>query len=77
MRHRSDDYRHSAPFEAVMKYLGLVMSLVYVVVGIAVAWKAKEVLSIPPRLAVILGSVMILYGLFRGYGVYRKYFKHE
>lgn len=76
MRPRPDGYKPAAPFETAMKLLGLTMAVVYVLLGIAVAWRADEMFSIPPSYTLLLGVIMIAYGLFRGYGVYRRYFKH-
>ncbi|AYB32918.1 hypothetical protein D4L85_21080 [Chryseolinea soli] len=76
MRPRPDDYRSAAPFETAMKLLGMTMAVVYVALGVAVAWRADKMFNIPPSYTLLLGSIMIAYGLFRGYGVYRKYFKH-
>jgi hypothetical protein len=58
-----------------MKLLGLTMAVVYVLLGVAVAWRADQMFRIPPSYTLPLGVIMIVYGLFRGYGVYRKYFK--
>lgn len=76
MRTRPDDYRSAAPFETAMKFLGITMAVVYVALGVAVAWRADKLLDLSPSYTLLLGTIMIVYGLFRGYGVYRKYFKH-
>lgn len=76
MRPRPDDYKSAAPFETAMKLLGITMAVVYVALGVAVAWRADKLLDLSPSYTLLLGTIMIVYGLFRGYGVYRRYFKH-
>ena len=61
-------------FDAVMKYMVLVMASLYLVVGVAIIWKSPEFLSIPKRVANPLGIVMICYGLLRAYRGYQRYF---
>lgn len=75
MRPRTDGYKPAAPFEMIMKYLGLAMAVVYVVIGVAIVWRADEMFRLPSNYSLPLGCLLIIYGLFRGYGVYRKYFK--
>ena len=54
-----------------MRYVEIIMVLVYVLVGAGVASYFDR--SIPPRYALPVGLVIIAYGLFRASRVYTKY----
>jgi len=58
-----------------MKYLGIIMALVYVAAGIAVLSKSHELSIIPKQYAVPFGILLIGYGAFRGYNTFKKH--HE
>lgn len=54
------------------------MSLVYIMLGSAMVGGSPFFKAIPRKYTLIVGVVMIVYGLFRGYRVYQKYFaSHE
>ncbi len=55
-----------------MRYVEIIMVLVYVLVGAGVASGYFD-RSIPPRYALPVGLVIIAYGLFRASRVYTKY----
>lgn len=57
-----------------MKYLGIVMALVYVGAGIALLVRSSdENLPIPGHFTIPLGIVMIAYGAFRAYNTVKRY----
>jgi hypothetical protein len=58
-----------------MKYLGLVMAVVYVGAGIALLIRSGGSLPIPTGYTVPLGIVLIAYGAYRGYNTFRNH--HE
>jgi hypothetical protein len=60
--------------EAVMKYVGAIMAILYALTGIAILWKPMEFFNIPEVYSLPLGSILLVYGLFRCYRVYTKYF---
>ena len=74
MRTDSDKYKVT-PFEAAMKYVGLVMAIVYIGLGIAITLNSKELFKISSAYAPALGVILIVYGVFRGYRVFSKYFQ--
>ena len=74
MRMESDKYKVT-PFEAAMKYVGLVMAIVYVGLGIAITFRSKELFNISSKYSLALGGLLIVYGVFRGYRVFSKYFQ--
>ena len=74
MKSESDQYK-IALFEAVMKYIGIVLAILYVGMGLAVILRANEIFDISATYALPLGSILVVYGLFRGYRVYQKYFQ--
>ncbi len=63
------------PLQNLMRYLGFLMSLVYVFVGSAVVWRSEELFNIPGKYALPLGGLLIGYGVFRAYRLYQKYFQ--
>ncbi|MEO5979565.1 MAG: hypothetical protein ABIS36_21205 [Chryseolinea sp.] len=58
-----------------MKYVGIVMALVYVGAGIALILQAGDSLRFPSQFTIPFGIVLIAYGAFRGYSAYKNY--HE
>ena len=72
---KTDSNPYMTTFEIVMKYLGILMALIYVTTGITVVYRSRELFNIPQPYVVPLGIGLISYGLFRGYRLYNKYFK--
>jgi hypothetical protein len=60
--------------ELVTKGFRIVMVVLYVIVGTTIIFKAQNIGNIPSSYALILGVFLIVYGLFRGYKVFRDYF---
>ena len=60
--------------QVVMKYFEMLMSLLYVALGIGILSKSDALALLPKKIAIPLGCILIAYGLFRGYRVYRRYF---
>jgi hypothetical protein len=73
MNTKSLDHRMT-PLQHVMKYFGFLMAALYVVMGVVVVWRSDEIFNIPDKYAIPLGSLLVLYGLFRLYRLYQKYF---
>ncbi len=59
------------------KYLAAFMALIYVVAGILLLFKADMFFNMPNWYSVPLGLILTLYGAFRGYRVYKKYFETQ
>jgi hypothetical protein len=59
---------------SVVKYLAVLMCLVYVLLGAGLIWGSRDVFTVPSRYSLPMGSILIAYGLFRGYRIYLKYF---
>jgi hypothetical protein len=57
------------------KYMGIVMSLVYILLGLAIIFRGAILFKISPAYAVPMGSLFIVYGLFRAYRIYRNFFQ--
>jgi hypothetical protein len=72
---KTDSNPYMTTFEIVMKYLGILMALIYVITGITVVYRSRELFNIPQPYVVPMGIGLISYGLFRGYRLYNKYFK--
>jgi hypothetical protein len=50
------------------------MCVVYVLLGSAMIWGPMELFHAPSKYTLPMGSILIAYGLFRGYRIYLKYF---
>ena len=68
------DQQYTRTFEMVMKYGGILMALTYIGVGIIMLLRSRELLN-TSKYIVPLGIGLMVYGLFRGYRLYVKYFK--
>lgn len=66
-----------AYFESFLKYLGVAMPLLYVVMGCVVLWRSENFLNLPRSYSLILGCTFILYGLYRSYRVFQRSFKNK
>jgi hypothetical protein len=60
-------------FEVVIKYTSAVMAALYIIIGGSLLWNKDVIRGLPPATTLTIGIVLILYGLFRGYNVYRKW----
>ncbi|MBA4055044.1 MAG: hypothetical protein C0490_10055 [Marivirga sp.] len=60
--------------EVVLKYFGILMTVVYEIIGIALLTQPRR-FSIPPQYTVPLGIALMGYGVLRGYRVYQKYYR--
>jgi len=69
------DHLKVTPLDVIMKYFGLALASIYVIVGTVMIWNTA-LFNIPTQYALPLGSLLAAYGLFRGYRVYTKYFKN-
>jgi hypothetical protein len=58
-----------------LKYFGLFMTLIYPAFGIYLLVSSPQQLAIQPQVKQILGIMLIVYGLFRFYRAYMRYFK--
>jgi hypothetical protein len=63
---------------AVPKYFALFMSLIYLMLGAVMLADSPFFHNVSRKYTIVLGILMIVYGLFRGYRTYQKYFAgHE
>jgi hypothetical protein len=58
----------------ISKISGFIMVVLYLVIGTTIIFKAPQMPEGREKFALIFGSFMILYGMYRGYRHYRKYF---
>lgn len=61
--------------DKVMKYLGIFTTIIYIGMGIVVLVSSNKLFNIPERYSLPLGSLLLVYGLFRAYRVYNSFFK--
>jgi hypothetical protein len=60
--------------ESFTKYFALFMSLIYLMLGAVMLSGSPFFNTIPRKYTLVMGGIMIVYGLFRGYRTYQKYF---
>lgn len=72
---KSGSNQYISTFEVVMKYLGILMALIYIVAGITILVRAGTLTNIPQPFVFPVGFALMFYGFFRGYRLYQKYFK--
>jgi hypothetical protein len=62
----------------MMKVIDLIRALIYLFLGIAFTSKILVITELKPLYLLIFGILLIVYGAFRIYQVYNKYFlKHH
>ncbi|HMG89801.1 MAG TPA: hypothetical protein VK589_07070 [Chryseolinea sp.] len=55
-----------------MRYFGIFMAVFYVAAGIAMLLQPPEYLNISKQYLTPLGIILIAYGAFRGYNIFKK-----
>jgi hypothetical protein len=60
-----------------MKFMGILMALVYVALGTFMIIYGPTSFNIPTRYAVPFDVLLIAYGIFRGYRTIHQYFKND
>ena len=63
--------------DLVSRSFKIVMVVLYVILGTTIIFKAVDISNVDPLFARIFGGVMIIYGIVRGFQVYRKYFSNS
>lgn len=75
MRTDSDQYKMT-PYEVVMKYVGMTVAIIYIVMGIAIVIRSQDhIFNLSPAYSITFGVLLILYGIFRVYRVYSRHFQ--
>ena len=67
--------RRLAVADQVSKVFGIIMVVLYLVLGTTIIFNAPRISNIPENTARMFGVLLILYGLFRAYKVYLRYHK--
>jgi hypothetical protein len=57
-----------------MKYFEIAMALIYLGAGVLLLVAPPQSANFATKYAVYIGSVLVVYGLVRGYRVYKKYY---
>ncbi len=58
--------------EKVSKVFGIIMVVLYITLGTTIIFKAHLMTNIPEPTARTFGVILILYGLFRAYKIFRR-----
>ena len=61
-------------FQVILKYFQGLMALVYVLLGITVLWKSEQLFRLSSTYSIPLGTILIAYGIVRGYRAYNRSF---
>lgn len=69
-----DPMNMSLKSDVILKYFGILMMLVYEIVGITLLIQPGR-FSIPKEYTFPLGIALMGYGVLRGYRVYQKYYR--
>ncbi len=73
---RSDNISKPNGLEAVSKYSGIVMALIYVALGVLMITNQERFIgTLIASYTLPFGILLIAYGIFRGYNVYHRYFR--
>jgi hypothetical protein len=56
---------------------GIIMVVLYITLGTTIIFNAAQIPNFPPSYAQVFGVMLIFYGIFRGYKVYRKHTSQE
>ena len=65
---------HSQKF---LKYFNLFMTLVYPAFGIYILVSSPEQIALDSKTKVILGIILIFYGIFRFFRTYQRYYRNR
>ncbi len=60
--------------ELIGRSFGVIMVVLYFVIGTTIIIKAPDMRDIPEPFALIFGIFLIFYGFLRAYKLYRRYF---
>jgi hypothetical protein len=60
-----------------LKYFNLFMTLVYPAFGIYILLSSPEQIALDKTTKIILGIMLICYGIFRFYRTYQRYFRNR
>jgi hypothetical protein len=60
--------------DLVSKSFGILMVVLYFVLGTTIIFRSSSMRNIPQEYAVGFGILLILYGIYRAYKLYRRYF---
>lgn len=74
MKTESDEYKTTG-MDMVVKYFGAIMALAYIGIGVAMISQSTASFNIPRMYATPLGILLVVYGVFRGYKIYQRYFQ--
>jgi hypothetical protein len=74
---RNIEVERLAVASLVARIFGLIMVVLYIALGTTIIIKSSQQTVVEPRYALIFGSVLILYGLFRAFKVYRTHYSER
>lgn len=63
--------------QQTIKFIGLVMITLYIVAGLALTLDLWKVPRLNRQQALVLGAIMLCYGIFRAWRQYRKFREGE
>jgi hypothetical protein len=76
--HRSPDERPTGKTaHKFLKYFSLFMTLVYPAFGLYLLLSSPDQIALDQSTKIILGTMLILYGIFRFIRTYKRYFRQD
>lgn len=60
-----------------LRYFNLFMTLVYPAFGIYIMLSGPDQISLDARTKIILGAILVFYGIFRFFRTYNRYFRKD
>ncbi|GEO03006.1 hypothetical protein AAE02nite_06700 [Adhaeribacter aerolatus] len=61
--------------QKVLKYFSLLMTLAYPILGLYLLLSSPEQIALDPKAKIGVGVMLMLYGIYRFYRTYQRYFK--
>ena len=72
---RPTEQRENGTYHTIMKYVSLVMVLIYFGFGLYILLSTPEQIALPNEYKIIIGSLLLFYGFIRFVRAYQQYFK--
>jgi hypothetical protein len=74
---KGPDRRVSTPLGTFIKYMSILMVILYVALGLLVLAGGGSLINVPDHYVLPIGTALLGYGIFRSYRIYVLYFKNS
>lgn len=69
--------RNTNTWKTILKVMGLLMAFLYLFIGVFLIVYGPDVFRVQPPYLLVFGSMMVTYGVFRCYRIYRQHANEE